>query len=342
MPRQETRRRGDPRQSKDRLPAVWLVGNIYHLTCPEKEVLMLRSLSIGFVAAAMLATFSNLPAKEPEKGKPLRERFFISNAVGSTLMLLETDAVRKEIALTDAQKAKIEPLRAEMERAYDKIFRDNPDTPPPKQDGKADSAKGNGDSKNYVKNKDGSITIPVSPANPERDRKIKQETKEVERKIQKKLDGILSPDQLDRIWEIIIQAGSLIQASDLIGDLSDLNWELVKILKLSDDQVRDIEAIDREAGLAGGDIFRRGASFEELKKMSKAQRRGELHKRIRDWWPIIAQANKKLLAVLTPKQRESIAKMKGKEIDLVKLLEQITDYEADRLFEPPASNNPGR
>ena len=153
---------------------------------------MLRKLPIGLVITAVLAIALNLQAKGPDEAKPLRERFFITNSVGSTLILLETDLVQKEVALTGTQKARIVPLTKEMGESYDKIFNDNPDAPSLKPNDKVDSADKSEDSNKSTTNLDGSIsiTLTATPKNPERDRKIEQATKDVDQKVQKQLDEI--------------------------------------------------------------------------------------------------------------------------------------------------------
>jgi Spy/CpxP family protein refolding chaperone len=293
---------------------------------------MLRTLLIGFVAAAMLGVTSSLAAKEPEKPKPLRERVYISNAVGATIMLLDSELVQKEIALTEAQRKRIAPLRKEIRDSLEKVFRDNPETPPSKQDGSRTEI----DPKKVIKNKDGSVTIQVEPADPERDKRINQASKELDQKIQKQLDRILLPGQLDRVWEIIIQTESFILSGS--DGMPDLDRELIKLLEVTDVQLRDIGTICRDASTAQNAIVWAGPSFEELKRMPKSKRQEKLHKRIQDCRSIITNTNAKLLAILTPKQREQIAAMKGKEIDFIVLMEQLVAQDFDDAVETPPSD----
>jgi hypothetical protein len=255
--------------AKDRLPFLMPGSNIpcfssAKLEKASKELPMLWKLSSCFVIAAVLATALNLPANEPDKEKPLRERFYIANSVGATLDILETELVQKEIGLTEAQKAKIVPLCKEFRESYDKIFRDNPETPASQEESKMELDE----SKTYT-GKDGSVTIPWKPRKPSlRELKIREASQEADQRVQKQLVKILQSDQLDRIWEILLQAGCFFQAgSDAMGGLPDLD---------------------------------------------------------------------KVQAELTPKQLEAIAKMKGKEIDFIQLLEQLTDHDVDELREMPA------
>jgi hypothetical protein len=294
---------------------------------------MLRKLPIGFLVVATLVIAANLSAKEPNKEKPLCERLYISNAVGSALELLDTELVQKEIGLTDAQKVKIVPLTKEMGESYDKIFRDNPETPASREEGKMEL-----DTAKSYKGKDGSVTIPWKPRKPsEREIRINAATKEVDQRVQKQLDEILKPGQLDRIWEILLQSECFFQAgSELMGGLPDLDKELIKVLEISEDQLNEIQCIHREVESATSKAF--AGFLEEEKKRPKEEGREMLHKRIQKLRPIVDRANKKILGELTPKQHEAIAKMKGKEIDFIKLVEQMNDctVDADVLRKTPA------
>jgi hypothetical protein len=280
---------------------------------------MIQKLPIGFVVAVAVALTTNLAAKEPDKEEPLRKRVFISNSVGTTLMLLDTELVRKEIGLTDAQKAKIEPLKKAIRDAYEKIFRANPVTP---ESEKEDTVKLDSTNTKDIITKYGSATIPIGPGKlSHRTIKIDQATKEADERVQKQLDEILQPGQLDRIWEIILQSECFFQAGGAVmGGLPDLDKELYKLLAISEDQVNEINAIHRNTELALSRIFE--VAGEELKKMPKEQLREIVHKKFEKMRPIVDRANEQLQAELTPKQRDAIAKMKGKEIDYINLVEQ--------------------
>ena len=292
---------------------------------------MLQKVLIGFVVAVAIAIVTNLSAKEPDKEESLRKRVFISNSVGSTLMLLDTELVRKEIGLTDAQKAKIEPLKKAISDTYEKILRDNPVMPESQKEDEVEL-----DSTKVIKTKDGSVTIPFAPHKPsQRTIKIEQATKEADERVQRQLDEILQAGQLDRIWEIIVQSECFCQAgSELMGGLPSLDNELYKILAISEDQSNEINAIHRDSAEALNDVLQDVG--EELKGVSKEQRREILHKKFEKLRPTIDRANEKLQAELTPKQRDAIAKLKGKEINYLDLLEQIACGMFDQIGEMSA------
>ena len=94
----------------------------------------------------------------------------------------------------------------------------------------------------------------------------------------------------------------------------------------------------RQAEMAENDIL--NGAFEELTELPESQGREKLHGRIQELRPIVDQANEKALAVLTPKQRDAIAKMKGKEIDFIKLVEQVGDLTADCSRKMPVPVKP--
>ncbi|MEN6450134.1 MAG: hypothetical protein ABFC96_06565 [Thermoguttaceae bacterium] len=297
---------------------------------------MRRNLSVGLLAVAAIAAAMNARAKEngPTETKSLCEHAYVfQNGVASMLGLLQTKLVQKELGLTDAQNTKISLLLREVGKAYEKIDRDNPW---PKEDGyplELDNSK-------VIHHKDGSTTTPWKPHKPSAwELRVGEARKKANRDIQMRLETILRPSQRNRLWEIVIQSESFVQAgSELMGGLSDLDQELFGVLDVSEDQRNELTWIHEKLTNAAGDVLRGGRAgrggIEELAKMPEAQGREELRRRARSLRPLIDKANQEIVAELTPKQRDSIAKMKGKEVDFVKLLENEIDEMADGIWKP--------
>jgi hypothetical protein len=282
-------------------------------------------LFIGTMFVAILAIAVNVPAIEPKKEKTPSERAYMSDQVASVLTLLQLELVRKEIVLTDAQRAKLAPLEKEVGESFEKIIRDNPKV----QGEKSAPAVGKDDSNKGVGRKEPNINAPKENE-AERQKKLHREFGEHEQKFHEKLGKILRHDQLIRLGEIILQSESFIQpGNELVGDLpEEFNSELIKLWNISEAQEKEIHNICWEARLAMEDI-RKGlnALDEELPRLSESQAKIELHKQFRPLRSIIDQANNKLLAILTPKQHDAIARDKGKEIDFVTLVEQNAELD---------------
>ena len=239
----------------------------------------------------MLTTTLTLEAEEADKAISLRSHGAIHDSTGMILILLETDLVKKEIRLTDSQRDKLAPLKQELASGIDKAFEQH-----------------------------------LAPE--ERNTKIEQAVTALDEKCRKKLEVILSPTQLDRVWEIMIQLEAFQRG------YPDLNVALAKVLELSDDQKRRLDTISLDAELARDKMID-PREIPDSHKSAQPMTRDEMRKRVRIAEAIYAKAREQSLGVLTARQRDRFARMNGKDVDRPGLWEQIADSMAAKTVAKP-------
>ncbi len=246
---------------------------------------MERISTIILMIAAMLAPAVNVQAGVADNAQPLRRRFYFGNSTAAILEMLGTDLARRETNVTDSQKKKVALLKSELVAAMEKAAHDNPEN-----------------------------------VSAERDEKRGEAFTAAAKATQKKLDEILSPSQLDRLWEIMIQDG----AFQPLG-CPELYVMLVKVLKLTDEETKRLDAISSDAETAMAKVIE--AESRNANKPTQPQTQKKMLALIRRVHPIYKLAREKSLKVLTPNQREMFAKMTGKAVDHLTMLEEMVDTE---------------
>jgi hypothetical protein len=113
----------------------------------------------------------------------------------------------------------------------------------------------------------------------------------------KKVEALLTPEQLARLRGIYLQIGGTAALTDP---------EIVKELKLSDDTVKQLKTISEEIGKKRREVFQkmRDASDEERTKLREES--DKLRK----------EADEESLAQLSPEQKAQVEKMKGDKFEL--------------------------
>ncbi len=191
---------------------------------------------------------------------------------GSPLMLLRLEQVQKELELVDEQKQKLQTLGEETMKKMREQFA-----------GMRDLAEDERRAQ-YEKLRE----------------KMQEQTKELE----KKVEGILLPHQIDRLKQIQLQ----IQGSRALAD-----EKVVEALGITEEQKTKFNEIR--------DAMRQkmqgvGAKFRELRDLEEDQRRAkseELRARMRE---AAEAAKEKALSVLSDEQRQTLEKMKGEKFEI--------------------------
>jgi hypothetical protein len=134
---------------------------------------------------------------------------------------------------------------------------------------------------------------------------------EANAELTKKLETILKLEQIDRLLEILTQLG---------GPMLFADADIGKTIEFTEEQKKDIKAIEEETKESMG---------KAMAGMKPATNKADIKKQIKEGFkkqqPLLKEANEKLEKILTPAQREKLAKMKGKEIDTTKLFDEMAD-----------------
>jgi hypothetical protein len=146
---------------------------------------------------------------------------------------------------------------------------------------------------------------------PDKERAKKMEDARAE--IKNKLKSILEPRQIDRFLEILAQ---------LEGALLIVNAEYGKNFDLTAEQQEKINAIAGEMGNAWAKLSMVTGSQKPISRDELIKQEKERYKKQQ---ALIKEANEKIEKILTPKQLETLNKLKGKEVDLAKLIEEQFD-----------------
>jgi hypothetical protein len=127
-----------------------------------------------------------------------------------------------------------------------------------------------------------------------------------------KLESILQPRQIDRVLEIMTQFSGPI----LLLPQTDLG----KTLGLTDGQNEKIKPIIEDVKTT---MAKAMAGF--FPSMDTEERKRQAKELFLKQDAIFQESNAKILEILTPEQRDRLAKMQGKLIDAAKLREQMTE-----------------
>jgi hypothetical protein len=136
---------------------------------------------------------------------------------------------------------------------------------------------------------------------------------EVDTEITKKLESILEPRQIDRLLEIMIQ-------SEVPMALFDTETNIGKLFEWTDDQKEKIKVIAEDTKESMDKVINNQPPTNDKDVIKKQN--NEILKKLK---PIIKEANDKMQVIMTPKQHDMLDKMRGKEVDMAKLIEEFND-----------------
>ena len=219
--------------------------------------------------------------------------------------LAQRELVRREIALTDEQAAKIKIVESEFDAAIDAA---------------TDELR------------QASQTMPLTKLSQEAiDDRWHKTTIELNASNLKKFKGILSSRQLARLDEIAIQ----FLGPELFGP--SLIWpEVIKQFGISHDQVSRIGDISRDCDKANTALAEQWEKTQEalvekaLVEKAAPEKCFPLDKEfysrlaesVNEKWNVDNKALERIVEILTPAQRAQLAKMRGRPVDTKKLLLQ--------------------
>jgi len=217
----------------------------------------LRFVSIGLVSMAVVALFATVSSAQPGGGRGGFGRGMMQSPAAMWGMLLQAPTVQKDLNLTEDQQAKIKELSEKARAGMAELFQGMRDLSPEEQQA----------------------------------RRAEMGKRAEEQR--KSLEGILLPNQVARLKEIVLQRRGLSALQDK---------EIQETLALSDEQKEKLKTIQADARKKSQEVFQN----QDLEQQARREKLQEIQK----------EASEAATAVLTSEQKEKFEKMQGTKLDI--------------------------